>query len=73
MPLWNMTQDKIQALTTEKQQLVTQMSTLSKKTPEHIWNSDLDELLHVINPPRREVKKRKLPGQATGSNKEAKR
>ena len=57
MPLWNMTQDKISALTSEHQQINRQLNTLARKTPQQIWNNDLDELLDAIVP--KQKKKRK--------------
>lgn len=50
MPLWNMTHDKINALTSEHQQIKQQLNTLSKMTTQQIWNNDLDQLFDAITP-----------------------
>lgn len=70
MPLWNMTHDKIQALTTQNNELNRQMVTLQQQTPEQLWTNDLNELLDsIVHKPN---KKRKQTN-TMGSNKQSKR
>lgn len=70
-PLWNMTQDKIQALTAEHQQMTAQLRGLSRKTPEQLWNNDLDELLKAIAPTQNNKRKRDM-SQSSSSHKVSK-
>ena len=60
MPLWNMTDDKIQALTSEHRKIGLEMSVLSNLTPRQLWTHDLDELMDAIH--RVPDKKRKQSG-----------
>jgi DNA topoisomerase-2 len=71
MPLWNMTQDKIQALTTELQGARQQLSSCRKITPEQIWNNDLNELMDAVR--FGTSKKRKHSSDSTSSNKQSRR
>ena len=71
MPLWNMTQDKIQALTTELQGARQQLESCRKITPEQIWNNDLNELMDAVR--FGTSKKRKHSSDSTSSNKQSRR
>ena len=59
MPLWNMTQDKIETLAAEHKQLGLQLDTLSKMSTQQLWTHDLDELMDAITP--KQNKKRQHP------------
>jgi DNA topoisomerase-2 len=67
MPLWNMTQDKISALTSEHQQIKRQLNALTRMTVQQIWNNELDELLDAITP--KQNKKRKQTDSGHPNNK----
>ena len=67
MPLWNMTEDKIQALKEENRKLGLQLDVLTRISPEQLWNNDLDELMEVIAP--KQNKKRKLSTSDRSSKK----
>ena len=58
MPLWNMSQDKIQALASEHLQLQCEWKALYELSPQQIWTHDLDELMDAIAP-KQNKKKRK--------------
>jgi len=61
-PLWNMTDDKIQALTSEHRKIGLEVSVLSNLTPQQLWTHDLDELMATIAPTQNKKKRKQSLG-----------
>ena len=68
MPMWNLTQDKKDALSVELQKHCAHLTRLEKISPEDLWRHDLTQIedcLNVVVP----NKKRNHPGSISSANK----
>ena len=61
MPMYNLTQEKIDELREKREDLESELSFMQSTTPSKMWITELDNIVKVENKPKVKIMKKKAP------------